>query len=202
MPRTSHARIVTTPMASLPEWQPIEGVAPLAPAGGGRGRVVALVATEGAMAKLWAPAAALDLARAWSAHGERVVLVDAVLNRPTLQEAAGVPHREGLADAVLHGASVERVSHPVDGGHFFVVTAGTPVADAGAVALAPRWHRITAGMVEAGVTMLMLLRDGESGTAAFLGSASDIVVLADPAHTQPASVRDLEPLVRAVAGPA
>jgi hypothetical protein len=189
-------------MASLPAWQPIEGIAPIAPEGGGRGRVVALVATEGAMALAWTSSAALELARAWSASGQRVVLVDAVLNRPTLHQAAELTPGEGLTDAVLHGASIERISHPIDGGKFFAVTTGTPVADPVAVAFAPRWHRVTAGMIEAGVIMLMLLLDGESGTAAFLGSATDIVILAGSADPTPGSVRDLEPLVRAVTGPA
>jgi hypothetical protein len=188
-------------MASLPDWQPLEGAASLAPGGPQDGRIVALVATEAAMAKGWAPSAALDLGRAWSAAGRRVVLVDAVLNRPTLHHAVGVPNREGLADAVLHGASMERVSHPVDGGSLFVVTAGTPVADAGSVVRSPRWYRITSGMADAGVTLVMLLGDGESGTAAFLGSASDIMVLADAEDEAPGSIRDLEPLVRAVVGP-
>lgn len=188
-------------MASLPDWQPLESAPPPAPGGPEGGRVVALVATEGAADKGWAGSAALDLARAWSAAGQRVVLVDAVLNRPTLHQSAGISNREGLTDAVLHGASMERVSHPMDGGSFFVVTAGTPVADAGSVVRSARWYRISSGMTEAGVTLAMLLGDGESGTAAFLGSASDIVVLADREDEVPGSIRDLEPLVRAVVGP-
>lgn len=48
---------------------------------------------------------------------------------------------------------------------------------------------------------MLFLRDGEEGTPAFLGSASDIVVLAATGEAAPAAVRDLEPLVRAVAGP-
>ena len=60
-------------MAHLPEWLPLDGVAPQ---GGGAGRVVAIVATEQAVSDGWAAAAALDLVRAWSADGQRIVLVD------------------------------------------------------------------------------------------------------------------------------
>jgi hypothetical protein len=48
--------------------------------------------------------------------------------------------------------------------------------------------------------MVLYLRDGMAGTAAFLGSASDIVVLTAPGEAGPAAVRDLEPLIRTVTG--
>jgi len=83
---------------------------------------------------------------------------------------------------------------------FFLITAGTPVADPATVVRSPRWYRMSASMGEAGVTMVLYLRDGEAGTAAFLGSASDIVVLAASGEASPDAVRDLEPLVRAVTG--
>lgn len=188
-------------MPSIPDWQPLDGARP-APAGGAPGRVVALVASERAVSEGWAASAALDVARAWSANGQKVVLVDAVLNRPSLHAAASVPNREGLTDAALYGASVQRVSHPVDGGTFFLITAGTPVADASSVVRSSRWFRFTAGMAEAGATLALFLNDGESGTAAFLGSASDIVLLANPGDEPPMAIRDLEPLVRSVTGPA
>jgi len=164
--------------------------------------VVALVATERAVAEGWAPAAAVDLVRSWSGDEQRLVLIDAGLEQPSLHAAVDLPNHEGLSDATLHGASVGRVSRPIEGGGFLLVTAGTPVADASAVVRSPRWYRLTAGMAEAGVTLVLYLRDGDSSTAAFLGSASDIVVLAPEGDDGPSAVRDLEPLVRAVTGPA
>jgi hypothetical protein len=64
-----------------------------------------------------------------------------------------------------------------------------------------RWGRLLDGFKEAGVKLVLFVRDGDSGCAAFLGSASDIVVLAPRGEKAPAVVRDLEGLVRAVTGP-
>jgi hypothetical protein len=188
-------------MAQLPDWQPLSEVSTPVADGGGTGRIVALVASEQAVAEGWASSSALALARSWSAAGARVILVDGVLHDPSLHQEAGVPNKVGLSDIALHGASVDHVTQSIDDGALFLVSAGTPVADAQAVARSPRWHRVTTGMRDAGVAMALLLRDGEQVTSAFLGSASDIVVLAAPGAAPPSAVRDLEPLVRAVTGP-
>lgn len=185
-------------MAQLPNWQPLDGGVQV-PDGG---RVVAVVASEQAVGAGWAGSAALDLARAWSRGGEKVVLADGALHYPTLHTLAQVENAEGLSDAALFGASVRRVARPVEGGSFFLITAGTAVADANAVPGSARWGRLLEGFQEAGVKLLVFVRDGDSGCAAFLGSASDIVVLADRGERAPAAVRDLEGLVRAVTGPA
>ena len=187
-------------MAQLPDWQPLDGGVPI-PDGAGSGRVIAVVASENAVAGGWAGSAALDLARTWSRGGEKVVVADGALHYPTLHTLAHIENTEGLSDAALFGASVRRVARAVDGGSFFLITAGTAVADANSVPGSPRWGRLLEGFQEAGVKLLLFVRDGDSGCAAFLGSASDIVVLADRGERAPAAVRDLEGLVRAVAGP-
>jgi hypothetical protein len=187
-------------MAQLPPWQPLDGGVSL-PDGAGSGRVVAVVASEGAVEAGWAASAALDLARSWSARGARVVLADGAVHYPTLHMAASVANGEGLTDAALFGASVGRVARPVDDGAFFLITAGTAVANANSVPASPRWGRLLKGFVEADVHLLLFLRDGDSGCAAFLGSASDIVVLAESGEGVPGAVRDLEGLVRVVTGP-
>ncbi len=185
-------------MAQLPEWSPVAAVTP--PASEGRGRIVAVVATETATTQGWAAEAAVDVARSWSASGRRVILVDAALEAPSLHGAVGLPNREGLSDAVLYGASVARVSRPVEDGGFFLVTTGTPVADTSAVVKSARWHRLAEGMTEADVLVLLYLRAADSGASAFLGSASDIVLLGGPGDGAPAAIQDLLPLVRAVTG--
>jgi len=187
-------------MAQLPDWQPLDGGVPI-PDGSGTGRVVAVVASEKAVAGGWAGPATLELARTWSRGGEKVVLADGALHYPSLHALAEVENGEGLTDAALFGASVRRVARPVDGGAFFLITAGTAVANANSVPSNPRWSRLLEGFKEAGVKLLLFVRDGDSGCAAFLGSASDIVVLSDRGEGAPAAVRGLEPLVRAVAGP-
>jgi len=186
-------------MAQLPGWQSLDAGIP-APNGTDAGRVIAVVASEGAVQGGWAGDATLDLARAWSAAGEKVVVVDGALHYPTLHDCAQTENFEGLSDAALFGLSVGRVARPVDGG-FFLITAGTAVANANAVAGSHRWATLLGGFVEAGVKLLLFVRDGDSGCAAFLGSASDIIVLARPDERAPAAVRDLEGMVRAVAGP-
>lgn len=187
-------------MAQLPRWQSTDAGVPV-PDGTNSGRIVAVVASEGAVEGGWAGTAALDLARAWSSGGARVIVVDGGLHYPTLHTHVDTENIEGLSDAVLFGLSVGRVAKPVDGGSFFLITAGTAVADANAVAGSSRWGTLLGGFVEAGVKLLLFVRDGDSGCAAFLGSASDIIVLADEHEKAPAAVRDLEGMVRAVTGP-
>jgi hypothetical protein len=187
-------------MAQLPPWQPLDGGVPV-PDGEGPGRIVAVIASQGAVEGGWAATATLDLARAWSASGARVIVADGALHYPTLHTHAQVENAEGLSDAALFGASVGRVARPVDEGAFFLITAGTAVANANSVPSSARWGRLLDGFREAGVKLLLFVRDGDSGCAAFLGSASDIVVLAARGEKAPAAVRELEGLVRAVTGP-
>ena len=78
---------------------------------------------------------------------------------------------------------------------------GNNVANANTVPGSPRWKQLVEGFKEAGVKLLLVVRDGDSGCSAFLDSASDIVVLADRGEQAPGAVRDREELVRAVAGP-
>ena len=188
-------------MSELPSWQPLEGGSVPISDGAGRGRVVAVVASGGAVRGGWAAEAALDLARAWSASGKKVVLADAALDHPALHVAAGVDNDEGLSDASLYGASVRRVARPVDDGAFFVITAGSPVADANLVARTPRWQRLCDGFGEAGVTLILFVRDGDNGCEAFLAAASDVILFAERGEAPPAIVEQRASMVRAITGP-
>ena len=158
------------------------------------------MATKDAIADGWAASSALDLARSWSREGRRVMLVDGGLEFPSLHTAAGIRNREGVTDATFHGSSIARVSRVIEEGALYLVTAGAPLADPTEVPRSPRWHRILGGMTEAGATVVLFLRDGDRATPAFLGAASDIVVLAAPDDEGPSAVRDLEAIVRAVTG--
>lgn len=188
-------------MPELPEWQPLDQIGATVSGGKSNGRVVGIVASEAAVGGGWAEHAVLSLARAWSSAGQRVMLVDGALQEPALHTAAGVPNAEGLSDATLFGASVGRVTQQVDDGAFLLIPAGTAIADTNEVVRSRRWDQLSRGFVEAGVTLGVFLRDGDSGTAAFLGSASEIVVLSGRADAPPTAVRDLEPLVSLVTGP-
>ena len=188
-------------MAELPDWQPLEELSTPADGGAANGRIVVVVASEGAVAGGWAEHAAVSLAKRWSAAGQKVMLVDGSLQQPGLHAVAGIRNEEGLSDATLFGASVSRVARQLDDGGYFMITAGTAVADSNEVVRSPRWHRLSSGFVEAGVTLAVFVRDGDGETAAFLGSASEIVVLASAGEVPPTAIRDLEPLVSVVTGP-
>lgn len=187
-------------MAELPVWQPAGEVPAPEPRGDGSGRVLAIVASEQASSEGWAPAAAAVLAHRWASEGNRIALVDAGLDLPSLHDALGLKNREGLTDAALHGASLERVSQSVADGLFLFVCSGSPVADGAAVVQSPRWYRITDGMLEAGVTLLVYLREGDAAATAFLSAAADVLVLAGPDDELAGISADVVPLVRAVTG--
>ena len=87
--------------------------------------MIAVVASEKAVASGWAGTAALDLARAWSRGGQKIILADGALNNPTLHQLAQIENVEGLSDAALFGASVRKVARQVNGESFFLITAGT-----------------------------------------------------------------------------
>jgi hypothetical protein len=187
-------------MPQLPDWQPLDGGVAV-PDGRGAGRVIGVVASEKAVASGWAGLAALDLARAWSRNGDKVILADGALNYPTLHQVAQLENVEGLSDAALFGASVRRVARQVQGESFFLITAGTAVANANTVPGSPRWGRLLDGFKEAGVKLVLFVRDGDSGCSAFLDSASDIVILAERGEPAPGAVREREAMVRAITGP-
>ena len=138
-------------------------------------RVLALVAPPITESEDWAPRAAHQLASQWVSEGYRVILADGGLDQPSLHHVAGIPNREGIVDVALHGASLARVSQLFGG--YVLITAGTVVADPTAVARARRWHRVAAGVPEAGATLLIYLRDKERWASDFLDSVDEIVLL-------------------------
>lgn len=168
--------------ADLPAWIPADpGTLPALPQVEGReGRVVVLLSTEGALADGWAGSVAVDLVAGWSQAGARVVVADAGLSTPLLHEALGLPNHEGLADALRWGASVRRIVQRPEGRRFLALTAGTAVADSGAVLGLPRWKALCSGFREAGVTLAVLVPSWEEGLKAVLEEADGLVVLAAP----------------------
>lgn len=185
----------------FPPWAPVDPDVPptLPDHGEGHGRIVAIVASERALAAGWAGHAAADLAQGWTAGGARVVLADAGIETPRLHDVVEIDNAEGLTDALLYGASVRRVARPVDGVGFFVVTAGTVVADPLEAFAHHRWANLARGFVDAGVTLVLFVPADEPGREAALREATDVVVLADADE----DVSDLVPdpsCVRAVLG--
>lgn len=140
--------------------------------------MVALVASAGSLAAGWGVATAVELAHAWGAAGARLVLADGGLGDPLLADALGVRPGEGLVDALRWGASVQRVTRRPEGRPFFVITAGTPVADTAAVFATPRWAALCGGFREAGVTLAVLVGASDPSLAGVLGQATHAVVVA------------------------
>ncbi|MEX2526400.1 MAG: hypothetical protein WEA09_02075 [Gemmatimonadota bacterium] len=116
---------------------------------------VMVMATAAARDQGWAARATLHLVREWTRAGSRIFLMDLNLDAPDLHGFAGHENREGVSDVVLYGASVPRVSRPVDGGSFYLATAGTAVADASEVLSHSRWNEVIQGFREAGVTLVV-----------------------------------------------
>ena len=161
----------------IPPWAPAGPVA-LPVTDGEGGRVVAVVAGQGAVTAGWAADLTAELARGWADAGARVVLADGGLTHPQLHESLSLPPEEGLSDALLWGASMKRVAVRPEGEPFFAVTAGTAVADGAAVFLGERWGALCAGFREAGVTLAVLVPADDPCVAGVLAQATDVVVVA------------------------
>jgi len=190
-------------MVELPEWSTFEAnAAPVLPEHAERpGRLVAIVATRRAGENGWAMEAAVDMVRAWSESGRKVVLADTALADATLHECLDVDNAEGVTDTVVFGSSVRQVTKRSEGDAFFVITAGTASADSGAVLASERWERLSRDFVEAGVTLVSYVGAESDGKAAVLGLATDVVVLAESAQDAVSALDGSAAPVRAVIGP-
>lgn len=134
----------------------------VAPPTDGAGAVVALVADEGPRAEGWPARVAVSLAREWAADGLRVFLVDGDLERPALHGVIGQENGEGLADAVMYGASPGRIGRPVADGGFVFASAGTVVPDPVAAYAHPRWDALLDAFRESGSLLLLYLPAGDA----------------------------------------
>jgi hypothetical protein len=129
------------------------------------------------------------------------VLVDAAVSGPALHSAAGVENVEGLTDAVLFGVSIGRVARPVEGQSFFLITAGSPTADPSSLVDNDRWQQLVSGFIEAGVTLVLYLRGDDEHASSFLGSAGDVIVLANDGEDTASALGDHAARVGSVLGP-
>ena len=192
------------PITDLPEWSAFDAnAAPLLPEHADRGgRLVAVVATRSAQEDRWAINATVDIVRAWSESGRRVVLADVALALATLHECLGTDNTEGVADTVLFGSSVPRVAKRTDEGGFFIITAGTATADPAAVLASERWKRLSRGFVEAGVTLVMYVGAESEGKSAILEMATDVLLLSRSTEDGWSALGGTAAPIRAVTGPA
>ena len=162
---------------------------------------MAVLAPAAARRDGWAVGLTLDLVGTWGDSGQRVVLADGVLEHPMLHREIGLPSEEGISDAALFGASVARVARPVPGRSFFFVSAGSPTGNPDSVAGSPRWHRLRNGFKDAGVTLVLFVREGCAAEEELTRESDDVVVLAGSAEDVPPSARRMADKVRVVLGP-
>lgn len=171
----------TTPVRSLP-FNPLHDDAPqgLEMPAAGEGEFVLLLADPGLESSAWAPRTARALARSWARNGHRVLLVDGHLDEPVLQADLKHPAGEGLSDVVLWGASVDRVTRPVDSEPFRFIPAGTVVPEADRVWNHPRWPFLVSDLREMGTVTLLFAPGAESGVRALSRIADRTFWLGDP----------------------
>jgi hypothetical protein len=143
---------------------------------------------------------AAEMALMWSSEGRHVVLADAGLGGATLHAALNMPNGEGLSDAVEWGASVGRVARPVEGVPYFLVSAGTAVADPASVLEGARWAELCAGFRESGATLVVFVPSSEGTRRAVLAEATDVFVLATEADVPTADFGGAADRVRGVVG--
>ncbi|MFH1765732.1 MAG: hypothetical protein ABIF09_16200 [Gemmatimonadota bacterium] len=146
--------------------------------GGGEGRVVALAATPFAQAEGWAAGAAVAIARSWSQDTLRIFLMDLGLDAPSLHRPLGLLNREGVSDAFLYGASVQRIAQPALDGAIFFASAGTATTDPEQILGHPRWNDLAGGFSEADATLLLFLPTNVPGADKILSRATDVLFLA------------------------
>ena len=153
---------------------------PLSVTPGGEPGVVLLVVAPAAAGHEWTEQSAAALAAGWADQSRRILLADFALTRPGLHRVLGVANGEGVSDAFLFGSSLQRVAHPVEGGRFLFVSAGTVTARPEAVTSSPRWEAVVEACVRVRATLVAFLPWDLPGSEALLDQASDVVLLTGP----------------------
>jgi len=162
--------------------------------GGGEGRIVVLAATPFAQAEGWASRAVVAIAKGWAQEKLRIFLMDLGLDAPSLHKAVGSLNREGVSDAFLYGASVQRIAQPALDDAIFFAPAGTATTDPEQILGHPRWDDLAGGFSEADATLLLFLPTDIPGADKILNRATDVLFLAGQgesaeSHLGPASVK-------------
>lgn len=139
-----------------------------------------VVAGQGMRSSLWAPQAAIGLARALAVAGRDVVLVDLDFQAPSLHGLLSESASEGLADVLLFGSSLERVTVLPAGQAFEFVAAGGYAPDAAALLADPGWDRILSGLEARGATFLGYANFDAPGLPDLVARVPSVVILAEP----------------------
>jgi cell division septation protein DedD len=132
----------------------------------------------------WAANAAIALADAIAAGGERVVLADLSLDRPELHERVGTENTEGLTDVFLFGASLEHVTRMLPANSFELVPAAAFTPDSEEILTHRRWSVVFEEFAATKTRLLLYLPITVDGTGAFSDRVGHTVVLADRWETE------------------
>lgn len=139
-----------------------------------------IVAGRGTRASEWAPRTAIGLARALVAAGAEVLLADLEFENPSLHSLLSESSIEGLADVLLFGSSLERVTVLPAGQMFEFVTAGGYAPDPVALLRDPGWSRILDSLAARNTIFLGFAHFDAKGLHSFVERVPDVVLLAAP----------------------
>jgi hypothetical protein len=143
----------------------------------------------------------VTIAKSWAQEDLRIFLMDLGLDAPSLHIAVGLLNREGVSDAFLYGASVQRIAKPALDDDIFFAPAGTATTEPEQILGHPRWDDLAGGFSEADATLLLFLPTNLPGAEKIISRATDVIFLAGEGesselHLGPAIVKTV-----AVVGP-
>jgi hypothetical protein len=125
-------------------------------------------------------------------RGHRTILADGGVTEPSVHRAVGVENLEGLADAFLFGASLQRVETTPPGAEFSFVPAGAYVPDPARVLDSARWDRIAREAAEAGSLILLFVPAATPGLGALSRRVRRAILIGRPGD-QPRLAGRLDP---------
>ena len=148
------------------------------------GPVVLLAVGPEAQKSGWAARTALELAEAFAARGERVVLVDLSLQTPELHAALGVDNDEGLSDVFLFGASLPHITHAVRDGSFQLIPASAFTPEPAEVLAHKRWGHVFEELSANQNKLLAYLPIDVDGAHSFSDRVGTTIVLANNSEVE------------------
>lgn len=137
----------------------------------------ALLVEESSRKQGWPARFSAELAERWSAADRPVLLMDGDLSDAPLHEVVTASNEEGLADLIVFGASIDRVSSEVAKGAHRFVSAGTVVADPEPVYGDARWATLLAEIRSRGEILLLYLPAESAGAEALAARVDHVMQL-------------------------
>lgn len=141
---------------------------------------VLLVCSRTLRGSEWPARTAIGLARALADGDRKVVLADLDFEQPSLHEWTGEPNGEGVADALLFGASLERVTLQPAAEPFEFVPAGAFAPDPAELMAHGAWPRIFAELATRNAILLAYAPIGAAGLDSIAERISAVIILAGP----------------------